>query len=738
MTGGRRRAVAVPLAVLPVWALALAGCGGPAAERTTAPAGSPVVVISIDTLRADRLPAYGYDGVETPAIDGLRADGVLYERAYSHVPLTLPAHSSLFTGLLPAAHGLRDNIGYFLDPERVASGEVPFLPLALRQAGYATGAAVSTYVLRSKMGLDQGFDFYEDSIEFRTGTGLGGLQRPGSETLRLSLDWLRGQADEPFFFFFHIYEPHTPYQPPPELAARYADPYDGEVAAADRIVGDLLAELERLGVYERAIVILLSDHGEGLGQHDEDEHGVLLYASTLRVPLILKLPGSRRAGAAVASPVQLVDVFPTLVELLQLEPGGPLAGTSLLRFLEPEPPARTIYAETFYPRLHFGWSELTSVFDDRHHYIHGPDPELYDLIADPGQTENLARRRARLAASLRAELEAFESALVDPAAADEETRQALAALGYIGTVGAAAQEGPLADPKSRLATLTDLKAGFRYQSQKDHESAAAAFRRALVDNPQMLDAWEALARALQKLGRREEALEAYRKALEVSEGSPHVAISAASLLFDLGRLDEAEAHARLAVASNPSFAHGLLAQIALERDDLELAEREARLALDEKSPRLGPTITLAAILHARGEYEEALEMTLATEKTWAGRKTPDPQLIKGLFLRRGRILADLGRAAEAEEALRREIELFPGEVGAYSNLAVLYALSGRGPEVGGVLRSMVEANGSAAAYAEAVRTLRVVEDPAAAASLLRFALARFPDSEELRGLVERG
>ena len=729
----RRLATALEAAAV----LTLGACGEPSPEAYRAPAGTPVVIVSIDTLRADRLPAYGYAGVETPAIDRLRGDGVLYERAYSHVPLTLPAHSSLLTGLLPAGHGLRDNIGYFLDADRVAAGEIPHLPLALRQAGYATGGAVSSYVLRSKMGLDQGFDFYEDSIEFRPGTGLGGLQRPGGETLDLSRDWLRRQADGPFFFFFHIYEPHTPYTAPADLTARYPDPYDAEVASADRIVGDLLDELDRLGVYDRALVILLSDHGEGLGQHGEEEHGVLLYASTLHVPLILKLPGRRFAGRSAAAPVQLIDVFPTLAELLGLEPSAPLPGASLLRLLDGAPAARRIYAETFYPRLHFGWSELTALFDDRHQYIHGPDPELYDLIDDPGQTDGLVRRRARLAATLRRELEGFDSSLEGPAAADAETRQALAALGYIGTVGAVDEDGPLADPKSRLGTLADLKAGFRYQSRDEPEQAAAAFQRALVDNPRMLDAWESLARALVKLGRREEALAAYKRALEISDGSPHLAISAASLLFDLRRLDEAEAHARLALVSNPSFAHGLLAQIALERDDLDAAEREARLALDEDQPRLGPTITLAAVLHARGRYDEALEMTRATEATWANRRQPDPELIRGLFLRRGRILADLGRTGEAEAALRREMELFPDDLGAWSNLAVLYALTGRGADVGGVLRGMVEANDSAVAYAEAVRTLRVVEDPAAAAALLRFARRRFPASEELSAL-ERG
>ena len=247
---------------------------------------------------------------------------------------------------------------------------------------------MSAYVLQGRNGLETGFDFYEDGIELRTNRGLGGLQRPGSETLRVSLDWLRGAAEKPFFFFFHIYEPHTPYAPPEPFAARYAAaPYDGEIAAADAIVGDLLAELKRLEVYDEALVILLSDHGEGLNEHGEEEHGVLLYREAIHVPLLLKLPEGRRAGETVEAPVELTDVLPTVLSLLDLPVPEKLSGRSLLA----APEARRAYSETFYPRLHFGWNELSSLIDRRWHYIEGPDPELYDLAADPKETRNLLR-----------------------------------------------------------------------------------------------------------------------------------------------------------------------------------------------------------------------------------------------------------------------------------------------------------------------------------------------------------
>lgn len=731
---------ALPALLVIFW---LVACGGsddraPATSNLDVPSDTPIILISIDTLRADRLPAYGYDGVETPHLDALRADGILYEHAYSHIPLTLPSHASLLTGLLPPEHGLRDNIGYRLDGELVASGEVPFLPRLLKERGYKTGAAVSSFVLRKKMGLGAEFDFYEDSIEFRTGTGLGGLQRPGFETLDLARDWLRGAAQDPFLFFFHIYEPHTPYTPPEPFASRYASPYDGEVATSDAVIGSLLDELRQLGVYDRALIVLLSDHGESLGEHGEDEHGVLLYTATLRVPLMVKLPNSQWAGEQVAAPVQLIDVLPTVVKMLDLPSPEGLRGSSLLSFLEGEAPARRIYSETFYPRLHFGWSELTSLLDAEYQYIEGPDPELFDLKADPGQLHNVLREQRSVYANFRDDLATYDRTLAGPEEIDAESREALAALGYIGSTDADL-EGPLPDPKSRLPTLADLKAGFRHHSRGENAEAVVAFRRALEDNPGMLDAWEYLAQSLQKLGRHREALEAYQQALRISGGTaPHLTMAAASLFLQIGALEDAEAHARLAIDQHPSFANGLLARVALRRNDLDTAETLARRALDEEQPRLGPRITLAHVMHARGRYEEALAMVEATEASFEERQTPDPELIRGLHLIAGKILADLGRVEEAEAAFKREIEFFPDEIYAYSNLAILYGLTGRMPQVSGTLQRMVEARPDPQAYAEAVKALRALRLDPGAQALLRHALGRFPESEELRALEGRG
>jgi hypothetical protein len=265
-----------------------------------------VVLISVDTLRSDHLPAYGYGGVQTPNLDAFRRDSILFQRAYSHCPMTLPSHVSILTGLLPTEHGVRNNIGYRFD-----GGKFRTLADALRARGYRTGAAVSSYVLRSETGISHGFDDYDDSIPVAAAGAISEHQRSGYETLKFTLPWIERNAQQPFFFFFHIYEPHAPYDPS----------YDGEIAKSDDIVGRLLARLKSLGIYDRALIIFLSDHGEGLWDHGEDQHGILLYRESLQVPLMIKLPRSTHRGSLVARPVALKDVFPTVLDTLGIEKG---------------------------------------------------------------------------------------------------------------------------------------------------------------------------------------------------------------------------------------------------------------------------------------------------------------------------------------------------------------------------------------------------------------------------------
>ncbi len=717
------------LAALLTLAAVLAACGGAPQDEAsgTSFTDAPIVVVSIDTLRSDRLGVYGYDRAETPAIDAFARDAILYERAYAHCPLTLPSHSSLFTGLLPTEHGVRDNMGY-----RLASAEVPFLPRLLKERGYKTGGAVSAYILRRDTGIGDAFDFYEDSFNLRTGAALGENQRPGGETVRRAVEWLETVGAGPFFFFLHLYDPHTPYEPPEPYASRHAGSlYDGEVAATDAIFGDFVANLKRLGIYERATVVLLSDHGEGLSEHGEAEHGILLYRESIQVPLILKLPGSRHAGRRVARPAQLLDVYPTLAKLA----GEDVEKTTLLDLLGEEAPERTIYAETYYPRLHLGWSELTSLVDGDLYLIDGPDPELYDLAEDPGQTRNVLRERRGEYARLRDELAGLRRELEAPAAVDAETRQRLEALGYLAT-SAGAVEGPLPDPKSQIHLLAELVKATRLQNERRYAEAIELFEQVVAENPNMADAWENLGLCRHHLGRYEESLAAFERALEVSQGADHVALGAARLLLEMERFDDALAHAQLAIATNPAAAHLVLARVALAQKDFETAEAEARSSLAARSNAVPPYLVLALAAGGRDDDEAALAHVKQAEEIQARRQEDEPAA--GLYFVKGDVLARLGRSTEAGEAFLAEIRVTPEDPRPYCRLSLLYALEGRSQEAVGILRRMVEVTPTPAVYAAAVETLRVLGDPAGAARLLGYAQGLFPGNPKLQRVAEEG
>ena len=465
-------------------------------------------------------------------------------------------------------------------------------------------------MLRRETGIDAGFDFYEDRIDVGSmpgQTGVQSIQRRGRETVNAIVPWLRTAADEAFFLFVHIFEPHTPYEPPPEFAARFPSLYDGEVAAADEAVGVLLDELRSLGVYGKALIVFLSDHGEGLGDHGEDEHGLFLYRSTLQVPLIIKLPESERAGEAVSEPVQLIDVYPTLVTALGLPPGQDLQGVSLLHRSRPDVGAYPIYSETVFPRLHFGWSDLAAVIVGRHHFIEAPQPELYDLLEDPDEAHNLVDSEPSLQNELRATLSAFDRDMESPAVTDEETRQRLAALGYVGGA-AVTDEDVLADPKEKVETLTHIQDAYRLYAEGNFEAAVVAYQKIVEENPKIEDAWDYLALSQLGLDRPEAAATTYQAALEQVPDSKRLFMRAALLFESLGRLDDAFVCANIAIPYNPPAAHLLLAQIAFKKGDLEGAEAEAREAMSGGRRQAGPWLVLADISIARGEPNEAIDV----------------------------------------------------------------------------------------------------------------------------------
>ncbi len=610
-----------------------------------------VILISVDTLRSDHLSAYGYRGVATPHLDALRRDAILYERAFSHCPMTLPSHASILTGRLPTENGVRNNLG-----DRLDASKFPTVARVLRDHGYRTGAAVSSYVLRAETGIADGFDVYDDSVTITPGVAASEHQRSGFDTLHEAETFVKRNAAHPFFLFFHIYEPHAP----------YVNSYDAEIATSDAIVGRLIATLKRAGVYDSSAVIFLSDHGEALGEHGEDQHGILLYREVLQVPLMIKLPRSERAGSAIAEPFALRQIHDRILELTGIA--------------KPLPGETSIYSETIYPRIHLGWSELRSIIDGRYHYIESSSPELYDLARDPAERTNLFRARRRVSVALRAKLRAIPA----PDIRVQPVRT-----------------GPLQNPREQIESLAAMREAFQLASEHHNDEAIAAMEALLKKNPRLLEVSTRLGEVLSESGRHDEAIAVYRAALQNADrSSPDTALALARAYLAAGKPVEAAEHAGLAVRTNPSEASMVLARAAIEQQRFREAEEWLRRVRGDPQSLL----VLSDLMRAEGNVDGALQ-TLAMVK--------GP--LFGLEHRRADLLARLDRPAEAIAAYEREIAAYPQHLQSYANLALIHLIEGRKDEAERALERMAAANPHRGAYELAAKTLETAGDAAGAA-----------------------
>ncbi|HEY0159064.1 MAG TPA: sulfatase-like hydrolase/transferase [Thermoanaerobaculia bacterium] len=674
-------------------------------ESKVASPGAPVIIISIDTLRADHLPAYGYTDVQTPALDAFRRDSILFTNAYTHVPLTLPAHTSLLTGKLPQTHNVRNNVGY-----RLAEG-VPTIPTMLKPEGYESGGAVSAYVLRSSTGIGATFDFYDDGIVSKPDVALGSLQRAGGDTAAVARQWISARKEKPFFFMLHLFEPHSPYTPPEPYRSRYKLPYDGEIAAVDQIVGEFIAGLKSDGVYDKALIVVVSDHGEGLNQHGEAEHGIFLYREALHVPLFVKLPGNARAGETAEQPVGLVDILPTVASVTGTKMPEGVEGRSLLA-ADPQASTRRVYAETLYPRVHLGWSELRSLVASDYHFIQAPRPELYDIRNDPGETKNVLAETRRVYASMRDELAKFGATVEIPTNIDPEEAKKLAALGYLGST-AAPSTGPLPDPKDGIQELSAMIEASRVAQQGNHARAVEELQAILKKNPLLSDGWNQLGVSYEAMGRLEDAVEAYRKAVGLNPSlAPGYALRIGNVYLRLKQYDLAAEHARLGEKVNYGGAHLLLGTIELERQRYAQAEAEARLALNDTHTDIQAKVLLARILNQQERPREALEVARQAAAEAQQRKAG---AVESLFFVTGDALARMQQFGPAEEALKREIALFPKNRQPYASLYIVYILTDRYQQAVGILESMVRANPSRSTMLFAAETTEALGDTRATA-----------------------
>ena len=626
----------------------LAAVGGSRYARASAPVPRPIILISIDTLRADHLPAYGYRNVTTPAIDALARDGVVFERAYSHSVQTLPAHVALLSGRLPFDTGVRD------DGAPIKAGE-RLLAQMLRDRGYATGGIVSSGMLRADTGLAKGFDFFDDtstssgSLQAQTRPEdapaaaaeltAGELRRDGAESEAVAERWLASVGSTRLFLFLQLHEPHAPYAAPERFDA--LAPYDSAIAYADGIVGRLVRYLKTSQLYNKSTIVLVSDHGEGLGDHGEQGHGLFLYDEAIHIPLVVKQAGAADAGRRVADLVQQADIVPTILDLVKAPVPGNLRGRSLKTLADgagKRPETRRCPRDALRPqplRL-----ERAGVPDRRRlsGAVRAPREELYDLKADPRQRENIAEGRTIV----------------------EERRTALKRL--LGEADEPRDGDAPADPKDKREVVDQYRDARGLVAERKSPQAIDIFQKILHDEPAASRVWGELGDVATLAGRYAAAVEAYQHVIALEPMGAAGYLGAAGASLKARKLDDAQRHAEQAVeaagldARRLAEAHALLATIALTRHDADAAKREAGLVRESDPDSVWPVYVDARLLYDEGYYAEALPLL---ERANADLRKARGAAIPDLHYATGDVLLQARQYAEAETQLREELRTFP-------------------------------------------------------------------------------
>ena len=516
-----------------------------------------VLLITIDTVRADRIGAYGYAKAATPTLDRLAREGVRFADATTQAPLTAPAHAAILTGVYPARLGVRDNATTPVPESATTAAEL------FKARGYQTAGFAGAFILAAPYGFAQGFDHFDAGFAGFSDSQKLQVQRRGGAVVDAAIAWLNRAAARPFFAWVHLYDAHAPYEPPPPFDARFkASPYDGEVAYLDACIGRLLAALETGGRLDRTIVAVVGDHGESLGEHGEQEHGMFLYEGVLRIPWILRLPDRAHAGLAVSEQVRAIDVLPTLAALA----GAPMPrgdGESVAAVINGtarrDPPPS--YAETWYPRWHYGWSELTAIRAEGRKYIEAPRAELYDLRADAAERNNIAGARAPLVAGMAAELARVAGRFGAAAATtapqpDAETMARLRSLGYVGMAAPTRPGARLPDPKDMIAGAEAFRAGISQAmdalGRNDAAAAAAQLKRLLAINGRAYELHLFLGDAYAAMRQFENALGEYAAAGLLNPRSAAPALSAARALLTEGDAARAKQKAEEAARIEPA------------------------------------------------------------------------------------------------------------------------------------------------------------------------------------------
>jgi arylsulfatase A-like enzyme/Flp pilus assembly protein TadD len=559
-----------------------------------------VVLITVDTTRADRMGFLGSTRGLTPNLDAMAKQAVVFSRAYSHVPLTTASHTTILTGTYPQFNHVND-FGIPL------SQHLPYLPDLLRQHGYHTGAFVGSLILDpldgTAPGFDRGFDIYDAAFHLRRhgADRYQTIERRAGDVVQHALAWLSQLQNGPFFLWIHLYDAHDPYDPPEPYKSRYASqPYDGEIAYADSAIGKLLDALRKHGLYDETMIAIMADHGESLGAHGENTHGIFLYDETLHVPLLIKLPLNRSAGKRIETRVGLVDVAPTILQASSIPVPKDVQGESLLGMLKPAPLAggrvpatpedRPAYAESDYSHRAFGWSSLRAVRTGKYLYIQAPECELYDQVTDPAGARNLAAGTKAVADTLSFKLNEFRQktsqTLVELAKPDVEQMQKLQALGYVASDSTVPPDNKMpggADPKTKIEVSNLLHDAMFDVEDARYEEAVPLLERVLKEQPDMPAANMQYGMAEARLKNYDKALGPLQKATKLSpdNGMGHYELGLA--LYETGNWKAAAPEFEASVARAPRWAdaHFSLAAVyaRIDRVPEAMAELDTTLAL---------------------------------------------------------------------------------------------------------------------------------------------------------------
>lgn len=626
----------------------------PPAETRTLP---DIYLITIDTLRADHVRCYGYAHIQTPAIDSLAKDGVRFANAFTPSPITNTSHTSILTGLLPSAHGVTD-FGRRLPDTH------PTLAELLKEQGYSTAAFIGSVVLDSRTlapGLDRGFDYYDNFPEHsQTKSRWGRLERRGAEVVRRAEAWRDSHPAGPHFQWIHLYDPHDPYEPPEPYFTQYKDRlYDGEIAYADSALGSFLAYLKQRGWYANSLIIVVGDHGEGLGDHHEDTHGIFLYDSTLHVPMIFKLSG-QHAGKVIQSQTRTTDILPTILDLLNIAPPKELDGDSLKTALNgSDAPDHTLIGETDYP-LHFGWAPLRAVRSDGLKFIEAPRPELYNLQVDPEESNNkyepwdaTVQKARKILADVRAHAIANEPSA---ATVGKGTLDELKALGYLGPADAGSatnvpEPSLLPDPKDKIEEQNHLHAAMMASEDGRTADARKDLQVVLDLNPNSQTALAQLGTLELRDGKYQEAATHLKRARDLSPQDATAALYLGEALQKLGDFSGARDALEASLKLNPKStdARIRLGQTYLALKDPKAAEDQFEAALLIEPERADAHVGVAKAEIAEGRYAEAVDALLPLDR----RSKASAETFELLAV----AYSHLGKKAEARHAELRATEL---------------------------------------------------------------------------------